>query len=235
MFPETSWTLIAAATLNGDPAGRAALEALCRAYSSAVRAYVQASGLSREEAEDVTQEFFAALVKSKLWQRADQARGRFRSFLLGAVNRVMADHLRHQGAEKRGGGTQLLALDELPEAAEPADATSALSFDRAWAGRVMEQALGRLMAESDDQAELRVLLRFLPLGEDVPAYSSVAQELGCTEMALKVRVSRFRRRFREHVENEVARTVSEPEQVREELRHLEAVLADPGFMQVQGG
>lgn len=232
MFPATPWTLIAAATLNGDPSGKRALETLCQAYWPAVVNFLQSRGQSREEAEDLTQDFFAALVESRLWQRADQARGRFRNFLLGSLMRTMSRHARHQQAEKRGGNVARVALDELSDLGielATTDEVERVSFDRAWAERVLERAMERLADEWDDENELILLQRFLPMGEDAPAYEAAATELGCTLTALKLRVYRFRLRFRELIEREVACTVSEPREVEEELRHLERVLMDPGF------
>lgn len=232
MFPDTRWTLIAAATLNGNVEGRRALDALCQAYWPAIVAFLQSRGHGREEAEDIAQEFFAALVESRLWQRADQARGRFRSFLLGALMRVAGHHTRRLEAQKRGSGTAPLALEEMEaqglEAAAP-DADAQMQFDRAWAGRVLERAMEALMEESIDEREFLLLQRFLPLAEDVPAYESAARELGCSLGAFKSRVLRFRARFRELVESEVACTVSAPHEVPEELDYLERILLDPGY------
>lgn len=232
MFPETRWTLIAAATLNGDASGKRALETLCQAYWPAVVSFLQSRGQTREEAEDITQEFFAALVESRLWQRADQARGRFRNFLLGSLMRTMSRYARHQQAAKRGGSVARIALDELSDLGvelATTDDDERIRFDRAWAERVLERAMERLADEWDDENALQMLQRFLPMGEDAPAYEAAASELGCTLAALKLRVYRFRQRFREHIESEVACTVSEPHEVAEELRHLERVLMDPGF------
>ncbi|MBL9146657.1 MAG: sigma-70 family RNA polymerase sigma factor [Verrucomicrobiaceae bacterium] len=232
MFPDTPWTLVAAATLNGDSLGKRALESLCQAYWPAVVNFLRGRGLCMEESEDLAQDFFSALVESRLWHRADQARGRFRSFLLGALMRTLSKHVRYQQAAKRGKNAMLIALDELADqggelAAE--DENERLRFDRAWAERVLERAMERLAAEWGDDRELATLQRFLPMGEDAPAYEAAANELGCTLPALKLRVHRFRQRFREHIESEVARTVSEPHEVAEELRYLERVLLDPGF------
>lgn len=232
MFPETSWTLVAAATLNGDPSGRRALESLCQAYWPAVVAFLQNRQHTREEAEDLAQEFFAALVESRLWQRADQARGRFRSFLLGALMRTISKHVRHQQAGKRGGQVALVAIDELADQGielAAGDEHERMHFDRVWAERVLDRAMERLAEDHDDGRELLMLQRFLPLGEDAPDYESAARELGCTLAALKLRVHRFRQSFRDCIESEVARTVSTPHEVADELDHLERILSHPGF------
>lgn len=232
MFPDTRWTLIAAATLNGDATGRRALEALCQAYWPAVVAFLESRGQSHEEAEDIAQEFFAALVESKLWQRADQARGRFRSFLLGALMRVAGHHARRAEAVKRGAKATLIALDELAEdgveLAAP-DANTQMNFDRAWADRVLERAMEALMDETPDEREFLLLQRFLVLGDEAPEYAGAAQELGCSLGAFKSRVRRFRQRFRDLVEREVACTVSEPHEVAGEMQHLEDILSHPGY------
>jgi RNA polymerase sigma factor (sigma-70 family) len=232
MFPDTPWTLVAAASLSGDSAGRRALESLCQAYWPAVATFLQSRGHDREEAEDITQEFFSALVESRLWERADQSRGRFRNFLLGALMRSISTHWRHQQAAKRGGGVVALSLNELEDVGieiSVADDGDRLRFDHAWAVRLLERAMERLAEEWEDEAELQMLQRFLPLGDDAPAYENAASELGCTLAALKSRVLRFRGRFREHIESEVARTVHEPHEIAGELQHLERVLAAPDF------
>lgn len=232
MFPETRWTLIAAATLNGDADGRRALEMLCQAYWPAVVAFLQSRGHLREEAEDIAQEFFAALVQSRLWESANQARGRFRSFLLGALMRIVSHHTRHQSALKRGGDTNTVAFELLEGGGvdfAASDANEQWRFDRAWAVRVLERAMEALSEEWDDKAELLLLMRFLPLADDVPSYAQAAEELSCTLAAFKLRVHRFRARYRELIEREVASTVSTPQEVAEELAYLERILRDPGF------
>lgn len=232
MFPETSWTLVAAATLNGDASGRRALESLCQAYWPAVVTFLQSRGQGREEAEDITQEFFAALVESRLWQRADQAQGRFRNFLLGALMRVVGRHTRRAEALKRGGGVNVVALDALADEGvelAAADLSAQMLFDRAWADRVLERAMESLMEETADQQGFLLLQRFLIAGDDAPEYADAACQLGCSLGAFKSRVRRFRQRYRELVERHVAQTVSSPDEVAEELQHLERILLDSGF------
>ena len=228
MFPETRWTLIAAATLDGEASGRAALESLCRSYWPAVVAFLTGRGFPQQDAEDLAQEFFASLIASRLWQRADQSRGRFRTFLLGALIRVVSHHQRHQQALKRGAGVTTLDLDQLPEIAAP-EAEAQLFFDQVWAEQMLENALAELEAEWPQPAEFLVLQRFLPVGDDPPAYEAAARELDCSVGAFKSRVLRFRARFRELIEAQVACTVATPHDLADELRHLERILADPGY------
>ena len=228
MFPQTPWTLLAAATLNGDAAGRHALSSICEVYRPAVLSFLTGKLQDEQLAEDVTQDFFVELIESRLWERADPEKGRFRNFLLGAVMRVLNGEWRRRYAQKRGGGQADASLDEIEELALPSNADQ-LMFDRAWAERVLEHAMERLEDEWDDEKELLVLQRFLPLQEaEPPAYESAASQLGCSLGAFKSRVLRFRQRFRELVESSVARTVSDPLDAAEELRHLQRVLMHEG-------
>ena len=116
-FPETKWTMLAQATLNGDAAGRAALEELCRRYWPAVRDFLVVRGYAPEEAEDAAQDFFASLMQSGGWHHADRARGRFRNFLLGALERTLVQRRRRATAQKRGGGAAAVSLEEIAEVA----------------------------------------------------------------------------------------------------------------------
>jgi DNA-directed RNA polymerase specialized sigma24 family protein len=224
MFPQTPWTLIAAATLNGDRAGRRALESICAVYRPAVLSFLHGKLCDLALAEDVTQDFFLQLIESRLWERADRGRGRFRNFLLGAVMRVLAEEWRWRYAQKRGAGQSDVSLDDMGEVPQPSR-DDQLQFDRAWAERVLEHAMDQLQEEWGEGVELAVLQRFLPLQADAqPAYEVAAVELGCSLGALKSRVMRFRQRFRELVEQAVVRTVSDPLDVAEEVQHLQRVL-----------
>ena len=226
MFPPTPWTLIAAATLNGDSASRKALEKMCCIYRPAVLDFLRRKLNGAPEAEDLTQDFFVHLLESRLWQRADHEKGKFRNFLLGAVMRVVSNDWRVRSAQKRGSGANPTSLEDLPEPASPS-ADDTLFFDRAWAQAMLDAALIRIEAEWSDPNEFAVLQRFLPGGEDTPAYAQAAESMGCSLGAFKSKVLRLRHRFRECVESEIVRTVSRPEDVAAELEHLQRVLMDP--------
>ena len=218
-FPTTHWSVLAQATMNGDAAGREALGKLCQAYWRPVADFLRQQGWKQADAEDMTQEFFSSLLASKGWHRADRARGKFRNFLLGALMRVLHKDRAHNHAQKRGGGQMLASLDAMAEEGfEPGDWDEAATkiFDQAWAEQVMDAAL-------------QVLLAFLPAGSQPIPYEQAAEQLGMSLGAVKSQILRLRQQFRERLESNIARTVSAPHEVAEEMRHLYEVLASPGF------
>src|SRR2546422_282131 len=150
-FPTTHWSLLAKASLNGDTESRHALEELCRRYWGPVHRFIQWRGASGPEAEDLTQDFILHLLERSFFTRANRLQGRFRSFLLGALVRFLADKADKRGALKRGGGFQHISFDADEQAAE-AQAISAADndafvFDREWALTILEAALGRVRQE----------------------------------------------------------------------------------------
>ncbi|HBJ87069.1 MAG TPA: RNA polymerase subunit sigma-24 [Verrucomicrobiales bacterium] len=229
-FPTTRWTLLAAATMNGDAAGREALAALCGRYRWPVVVYLRSRGLDQSEAEDAAQDFFLKLLESCAWRRADQVRGRFRTFLLSVLNHLMQHRVRDECRLKRGGGRVPESLDELREEGfEPEGAATpdALVFDREWALTLVMDAVAVIEAEHMQRgrsAEFEVLRGYLPgIGEMLP-YEEAAARTGLSLTALKAAVHRLRTRFREVLRTAVARTVDAPHEVDEELRHLASLL-----------
>ncbi len=228
-FPTTNWRQLAEATLDGDTAGRAALQRLCEEYHAPLLAFLRGRGFSPEEAEDFTQEFFLELLESRAWKRASPARGRFRTFLLGTLMHVVGRERTRQAAAKRGGGQLLASLDELQEAGlELAGESQAevQRFDREWAQRLVDSAL-TTVAASFAAEEWAVLVGFLPGAGGPPSYEEAARQLGIPLAALKTTVHRLRARFRETLRGAVARTVSAAHEVEEELAYLRRVLATP--------
>jgi len=215
------------------PNAQAALERLCRAYWYPLYAYVRRQGRSVEEAQDLTQEFFARLLQKEYLRHTDPARGRFRTFLLTALKRFLVNDWEKGRAARRGGGQQIISWDErVTETrflAESADqSTPEKAFEKRWALIVLEQVLERLRDEftASGHAERFERLKVLLWGEKgSPPYAEVAAELGLTEGALKVAVHRLRQRYRELLRAEVANTVARPEDVDDELRHLIAVIS----------
>ena len=234
-FPTTHWSVLAQATMNGDAAGREALGKLCQAYWRPVADFLRQQGWKQADAEDMTQEFFGSLLASKGWHRADRARGKFRNFLLGALMRVLHKDREHNHAQKRGGGQMLASLDAMAEEGfEPGDWDDAATkiFDQAWAEQVMDAALESLVTEWEEDgrgAALQVLLAFLPAGSQPIPYEQAAEQLGMSLGAVKSQILRLRQQFRERLELHIARTVSAPHEIAEEMRHLYEVLASPGF------
>lgn len=230
-FEPTRWTLVLAAR-GGTPEARAALSDLCGTYYEPVVRFLRREGRDPDAARDLAQGFFARVLQSDGFASADPARGRFRSYLLGALRHFLADQRDHRQAVRRGSGVVPESLDGTAEgtgpqvAAETAD--DALAFDREWAFDLMRRGLDRLSAEYAADGKGALFEALKPwLG------GSVAQETGGEAVApaglgpgaLKVAVHRLRRRFRQIIRSEVADTVPDPGDVDAELRHLVEVLA----------
>ena len=227
-FVTTQWTRVLAAR-GGAPEAQAALSDLCAAYYAPVFAFIRHHAPDEDSARDLTQEFFARMLARHWLDTVDPLRGRFRSFLLGAVKHFLAD-MRDRGRRlKRGSG-------QTPEPLEPGTDTSpglqvpdakALSpdheFDRKWALTLLGHALATLAREHQtagkaDQYE--TLKPWLTGDTGDSSQADAARQLGLNEGAVKVAIHRLRRRFREAIKSEIARTLNDPAQVDEELRHL---------------
>ncbi|HTI69514.1 MAG TPA: sigma-70 family RNA polymerase sigma factor [Candidatus Limnocylindria bacterium] len=232
-FVTTCWSLIlrAGATETGDPATQA-LEMLCRAYWYPIYAYLRRRDLSPPDAQDLTQGFFQYLLERRLMAKADPQHGHFRSFLLGSLNNFMANQWRSGRAAKRGGGYEIISFDA--EAAEdryrtePVDVRDpGLLYEQAWAVAVLDEAVNRLAQEFANAGKSLLfdgLAVFLQGDRGPETYAQVGLRLGLSEGAVKVAVLRLRRRCRELLRSVVADTVSNPLEVDEDLRRLQAVL-----------
>ncbi len=232
-FLTTRWTLVRAAGGSPSVEQRAALESLCRSYWPPVHAYLRRRGVPPDEAEDLTQAFFARLLEKRDLRQADPGRGRFRSFLLGALQHFLANERDRSRRLKRGGGRAVLSLDfssatgaDSRAALEPVEATTPeLEFERAWARTVIERALERLAEEQRHArkgAAWERLRPYLASAERLPS-AAVARELGVSENAVRVAAHRLRRRFGELLRAEVRETVG-PGEEEDEIRELRAAL-----------
>jgi len=209
---------------------RKALEELCRAYWYPLYAFVRCRGYSSDEAQDLTQSFFARFIETGGFASADPERGRFRSYLLGAMKHFLANEWHRSRAQKRGGGMTFLDLDALdPEARyalQPARSTDPdAGFDREWAQETIARAMEKLRAESEarGKGELFEALKGSLTGDE-PTRSETAARLGMTDGAVKVAVHRLRQRYRKLLRAEIAETVTDPTGVDVEMRHLVAAL-----------
>jgi len=220
----------------GDPTSphaATALEALCHAYWYPLYAYVRRRGHSPPDAQDLTQEFFAQLLEHNWVARADRRKGRFRSFLLMAITRFLANEWDKSKTLKRGGQIRLVPLPldtaENHYSREPADtATPEQVFEKQWALALLESVLNQLREDyaQDGKAVLFDTLKpCLIGGRESQPYAELAAGLGMTEGAVKVAVCRLRERYRERLKGEIAHTVAAPAEVEDELRHLFRVLA----------
>lgn len=238
VFATTRWTLVRRA---GDGEGKepSALEALaelCRTYWRPIFLYICGRGYPVPEAQDLTQDFFLMMLEGGLLSRADQDRGRFRSFLLGSL-RFFLDHARERnGAEKRGGKIQFISWDAQPAPSqlwvpEKTPASPERLFDLNWATTVVEQALARLREECEEHGRLRlfeVLNQHLASDRSDVSYAALATDLGVAEAVVKKQLHNLRQRYRWLLRDEVAQTVEQPGDIQDEVRHLCAVLAARG-------
>jgi RNA polymerase sigma factor (sigma-70 family) len=232
-FVTTHWSVVLTAGRSDTARAQAAIEKLCQTYWYPLYAYVRRRGHSVEDAQDSTQAFFARLLAGNWVGEADRTRGRFRTFLLTALNRFLANEWDRARAKKRGGGAVSVPLDTaVAESRYCADTNNALAadrlYDRQWAMTLLERALGRLETEHQrlgKSAEFEVYGPALTAERgDIP-YATMAAQLGLSEPAVRMAVHRLRKRFREVFREEIAQTVADPNEVEEEIRYLLAALA----------
>jgi RNA polymerase sigma factor (sigma-70 family) len=228
-FTTTQWSVVLDAQ-GKSPSAQEALERLCRTYWWPLYGFVRRQGYSPEQAQDLTQGFFAMLLERRDFDAVRREKGRLRSSLLSSLKNFLAKSHRRAMTVKRGEGRPLVPLEELlvRERAdlEPADMLSAdRIYERRWALTLLEQVLERL-AEEYRVAGNSVLFEQLKqmLSDDRPSQARIAQELSMTENAVKQAFHRLRQRYRLLLREEIAQTVVLPGDVEEELRHFIAVL-----------
>lgn len=231
LFATTQWSAVNLAGQDSSPEAKLALERLCATYWYPLYAYVRRKGHSVDEAQDLTQEFFAYFLERKYFQRADRNRGRFRTFLLTSLGHFLINEWTKANREKRGGGQKIISLDE--ETAEsrflagPAEQPSETVYDRGWAGVLLDRAWTALSTEQAQagKQELFDRLKIYVWGEkNSLSYREMAEQLGMSEEAVKTSVHRLRKRYGELLRLEVAQTVLTAGDVEDELRYLISVI-----------
>jgi len=229
-FLTTRWSVVLTARHESSPDAAAALETLCRTYWYPLYAYVRRSGHGPDDAQDLTQEFFARLLEKNWLRSVAPEHGRFRSFLLVAMKRFLAKEWRREHAQKRGSGGTALPLDpvdaETRYGVEPAVGADVL-FERRWALTLLQRALDRVESEFETtgkRAEFDVLKDWLTADRGEIPYQAIAQKLATSEGTARVAIHRLRKRFREIFREIIAETVSEPREVEDEMRHLAVAL-----------
>ena len=233
VFATTHWTVVLAAGKRHTPQSDRALEELCRTYWFPLYAYVRRRGYSKEDAEDLTQTFFARFLEKNYLAGLSAERGRFRAFLLASLKHFLANEWDKSQRQKRGGGVTLLSLDwqtadtqfQIAATAEPSPEKA---FDREWALALLACVIERLRAECAEENHARlfeVLKPFLTVGKNAIPYPQAAAELGVSEGAVRVAVHRLRRRYREVLREEIAQTLSDPANVAEEMQALFSAFA----------
>jgi RNA polymerase sigma-70 factor (ECF subfamily) len=231
-FVTTHWSVIRTAGQGPSAEADAALERLCRTYWWPLYAFVRRRGHEPHDAQDLTQEFFARLLAKDFLRGVDRSKGKFRSFLLAALEHFLANEWRRAGAQKRGGGVTFISLDDTKtENRYEQLASSARSperiFEQQWAMTLLEQAVSRLREEfvgAGKEALFGEIRIFLTGDKRVGRYAELASKLQTSEAAVKMAVSRMRQRYGELLREEIANTVSNPAEVDEELRAVFAAL-----------
>jgi RNA polymerase sigma factor (sigma-70 family) len=230
-FATTRWSLVLAAGGETSAESRRALETLCGLYWYPLYAYVRRRGHDAEDAQDLTQGFFARLIEKHAVRAADRRRGKFRSYLLASLKHFLANEWDRLRAQKRGGG-KVVSIDaqsaEGRYGLEPADGlTPEKLFERRWALTLLDLVLAELREryKSDGREHIFERLKGF-LGGPVPGspYAEAGAELGMTPEAVKVAVHRLRRRYRDLLRGQIAQTVASPEEIDEEIHHLFAAL-----------
>jgi RNA polymerase sigma factor (sigma-70 family) len=234
-FPTTHWTLVQIVQGSDKEQSARALEDICSRYWYPVYAYLRRSGRSPHDAEDLTQSLFQKIVADEAILHVQQERGRLRSFLIGMIRRVISQQNRHEGAAKRGGDATLLSLDDVMAderySQEPADVLDPERlYERAWARQLMESVREKLRESFANAGRIESFDALEPhLGwDDAPApHAELAARLNLKEAAVRLLVHRLRKKFRELLEEEIARTVVRAEDIETEIEWMKKVMRDP--------
>jgi RNA polymerase sigma factor (sigma-70 family) len=234
VFDTTHWSVVLGAGDESNPGADQAMARLCQTYWYPLYCYVRRRGRQPEEAQDLTQEFFARLLARNYLRTLDRQKGKFRWFLLAAMEHFLANEWHRQNRLKRGGGQKAISLDEQRAEEryqfEPTDTqTPARIYERRWVSALLDQALRRLREEfvaAGRSGHFEALQIFLSGGRLDVSQAQVGAQLGMTEGAVNVAVHRLRKRYGELVREEVAQTVASADHVDEELRYLLSVVSD---------
>ncbi len=228
VFRTTRWTRVCLAKADSQD-GREALADLCAAYYEPVVAYLRHAMRDADAAREISHAFFTELLGGGRIEGADRHRGRFRSYLLGAVRHFLSRHRETEGRRKRGGGAETFSLDvaNAPDLPDTNQAGPDEAFDRQWAATVIARSLAALREECQAQgrAEFFDAAGGILSGQaDHGEQSARAAACGMSPDAFRMGVSRLRKRLRHHVKSEVAGTLDDPADVREEMEALFAAL-----------
>jgi RNA polymerase sigma factor (sigma-70 family) len=233
-FTTTRWSVVLSARQKGSPKTAEALEQLCGIYWYPLYAYVRRLGYTHHNAQDLTQAFFARLLEKDYLRVVAQEKGKFRTFLLVALKRFLADEWDRARAQKRGGGKAHSRLDtsmaETIYKEEPAPELPAERlYERRWALTLLDQAITRLRKEFADGGkaeEFEQLKGVLVAEKGAISHAALASRLGLSEGATRVAVHRFRQKFRTLFREEIAHTLSSPDELDDEVRHLMALFSE---------
>lgn len=233
LFLTTRWTIVLGARNSSSTASMRALESLCQSYWYPLYVFVRRQGYSAHDAQDLTQDFFAKLLEKDYLRTVEREKGRFRTFLIVALKRFLLNEWDKRQAVKRGGRLTHLSLDtDLAESRYLMESSESIPadhlYEKRWALTLLDQAMGRLRADYETTgrgAEFSHLKVYLTVDRSEVSYPLIASALGMTEGAARVALHRLRKRFREMFREEIAGTVSAPDEVDDEVRHVVAVLS----------
>lgn len=236
-FATTHWSVIAACSGGNGTSAEAAAEALaqlCRDYWPPLYSFVRRRGFSSADAQDLVQGFFGYFLERKAYAQTDRTKGKFRSFMLASLKHYMADVWDREHALKRGGGHEFVLLDEELAAVEAhvmSNSAELVSeeqeYERRWAAALVARAIKRLESQFSQGPKALLfseLKGFITGGTGLPSQEEVAKRLGIPIDTVRSHLSRMRARYRELLREEVARTVSQNDNVDDELRHLCSIL-----------
>jgi RNA polymerase sigma-70 factor (ECF subfamily) len=232
-FTTTHWSLVLAAADKESPQAAATLEQLCRTYWYPLYAFVRRQGHGAHDSEDLLQGFFARFLEKGSLATVDLTKGRFRSFLLGALKHYLADQWDKAKAVKRGGRIEFLSLEgEAAESRyweEPAsELTPEKLYEQRWACVLLERVMARLEQDFDTAGQgplFEALEGFLLEDDRSVSYADLAAAHGLSEGALKMKMQRLRQRYQRVLREEVTHTVARPEEVEDEIRWLFSVVS----------
>ena len=235
-FPHTRWSLVAVAGSGSDrSASTQALERLCRDYWPPLYTFLRSRGCSAEDAKDLTQTLFSNLIEREGFEGLSAERGRFRTFLLRCAKNLLASDWHARTAQKRGGELEHVSIDtEEGEAcfaalADHTSATPEVLFERQWSTGLLRRVMARLAELYDQEGKgetFRTLQPMIAGGEERGRYGELASELGVSEASLRMMVFRIRKRYRTLLQDEIAQTVLDPDDVEDEINHLMRLYQD---------
>ena len=227
-FPDTRWSQVVLAGEGESAVSRQALEQLCQSYWQPIYGFLRRKGFSPPDAEDLTQQFFLRLLERDSVARADRSKGRFRTFLLGALQHFLADEYRKSSAQKRGGPNLPLAVnfqeaeERYLEEPDP-NLTPDQMYDRRWAASLLQRSFESLSSEFESagmRARFNLFKAFLANEPAEGEYERLGSELGMTTRAVGAAVYRMRKRYRQLVRGQVADTVAQATEIDLELAEL---------------
>jgi len=233
-FPSTVWLRVEQAGDQTRPQSREALAKLCEAYWHPVYAFIRHKGNDPDRAADLTQGFFAALIETGALATVRPGKGKFRSFLMAACSHFLSNQRVYERALKRGGGRSLVSIDQLKAEdrfnLEPFhELTPERAFIRQWALTLLDRVMAKLQKEAAVKGKALLFEQLRPaiLGrEAAPSYANISELLGLSETMVRVAVHRYRTRYRVLLREEIALTVSDPEEIEEEITTLIRALED---------